>query len=215
MPISINSNAITWTEGNEVTGIISPEVINTLTAGTFSGVVNTNGIADNAVTNLKIAGPIDGTKITPNFGNQDILTTGKLLSPNGSAFFGTVSNSDNGAIMEYGINANGQFIKYANGVVICWSNYFLDFLANNLTAQDQTIIYPAQINHPSGDFVHLYISLSRNDYTVTTSKIMGFFSGVDVDTSLSFVAKAWNLNSTAHTSLQTRSFRYLAIGSWT
>jgi hypothetical protein len=48
-----------------------------------------------------------------------IDSDGKLLSPDGSAFFGTVSDSGNGAIMERGSNANGEFVKYADGTQIC------------------------------------------------------------------------------------------------
>jgi hypothetical protein len=51
--------------------------------------------------------------------NNVILdSAGKLLSPNGAAFFGTVSSSGNGAIMERGSNANGDFTKYADGAVV-------------------------------------------------------------------------------------------------
>jgi hypothetical protein len=47
-----------------------------------------------------------------------INSSGKLLSPNGAAFYGTVSNSGNGAIMERGSNANGDFTKYADGAIV-------------------------------------------------------------------------------------------------
>jgi hypothetical protein len=46
---------------------------------------------------------------------------GKLLSPDGEAFFGTVDNSGNGAIMERGSNANGDFVRFADGTMQCWS----------------------------------------------------------------------------------------------
>jgi len=126
-------------------------------------------IADGSITDAKIASnaAIAGTKISPDFGSQNVVTTGtstaasliptgssvpangvylpaanelaiatnttegvrinssgKLLSPNGAAFFGTVTNSGNGAIMEHGSNANGQFIKYADGTQICYLNRF-------------------------------------------------------------------------------------------
>jgi hypothetical protein len=47
--------------------------------------------------------------------------SGTLLSPNGAAFFGTVSDSGNGAIMERGSNANGDFVRFADGTMQCWS----------------------------------------------------------------------------------------------
>jgi hypothetical protein len=47
-------------------------------------------------------------------------STGKLLSPGGAAFVGTVATgSTNGAIIERGSNANGEFVKYADGTMIC------------------------------------------------------------------------------------------------
>jgi hypothetical protein len=46
-------------------------------------------------------------------------SSGKLLSPAGSAFVGTASSTGNGAIMESGSNANGYFVKYADGTMIC------------------------------------------------------------------------------------------------
>jgi hypothetical protein len=49
-----------------------------------------------------------------------IDSAGKLLSPGGAAFVGTVATgSTNGAIIERGSNANGDFVKYADGTMIC------------------------------------------------------------------------------------------------
>jgi hypothetical protein len=216
MPISINSDAITWTEGNTITGVISPQVISDLAGGSFTGVVTEGQIQNGAVTNFKITGPIDGTKITPNFGAQNILTTGnvginnsspgaklqvagtvegdyviqadspggsgsialrpdgtngnilrwggagtngsilrflrtldvevlriqggQLLSPNGTAFFGTVTNSGNSAIMEFGTSSNGNYIRFANRVQICYR------LLNTNAANNLTWTYPASFS---------------------------------------------------------------------
>jgi hypothetical protein len=52
-----------------------------------------------------------------------IDSSGKLLSPNGAAFYGTVNNAGNGAIMESGSNANGGFVKYADGTMICTNQH--------------------------------------------------------------------------------------------
>jgi hypothetical protein len=49
-----------------------------------------------------------------------LASTGKLLSSGGSAFFGSVSSSGQSAIMESGSNANGQYIRFADGTQICW-----------------------------------------------------------------------------------------------
>lgn len=60
------------------------------------------------------------------------IENGKLLSPNGSAFFGSVTNSGNGAIMERLSNSSGEYVRYANGVQFCW-HLFNSSAANNLT----------------------------------------------------------------------------------
>jgi len=57
--------------------------------------------------------------ISPRSGFDAVLTNGKLLSPNGSAFVGTVSNSGLGAIIQRGSNANGEFVRFADGTQIC------------------------------------------------------------------------------------------------
>jgi hypothetical protein len=49
-----------------------------------------------------------------------IDSSGKLLSPGGAAFVGTVATgSTNGAIIERGSNANGEYVKFADGTMIC------------------------------------------------------------------------------------------------
>ena len=63
-----------------------------------------------------------------------ITSSGTLQSLNGAAFYGTVSNSGNGAIMEQGSNGNGRYIRYADGTQICFTGF--------LTVTDQTINTP-------------------------------------------------------------------------
>jgi hypothetical protein len=63
---------------------------------------------------------------------------GKLSSPNGSAFFGTVTNSGpDGAIMESGVNGNGNYIRLANGFQICWFGW------NTIATNPITWTFPA------------------------------------------------------------------------
>lgn len=61
-----------------------------------------------------------------------ITASGGLESPNGQAFYGAVSNSGNGAIMENGSTTNGEYIRYANGIQLCWRRIDSN-AANNLT----------------------------------------------------------------------------------
>ena len=51
---------------------------------------------------------------------MSIDASGTLLSPGGAAFVGTVATgSTNGAIIERGSNANGEYVKFADGTMIC------------------------------------------------------------------------------------------------
>ena len=126
--ININGNTIasTNTDGNIVlapngTGDVQVDA-DTLRVGDSGSdaTIQSNGNADlilktgNATTgSVTLA---DGTD-----GNLTIALngSGKMLATNGGAFFGTATNSGNGAIMESGSNANGSFIKFADGTMIC------------------------------------------------------------------------------------------------
>jgi hypothetical protein len=60
-----------------------------------------------------------------------INSEGKLLSPGGTAFVGTVATgSTRGAIIERGSNANGEFVRYADGTQIVWGTTTLDLTLN-------------------------------------------------------------------------------------
>lgn len=119
MPTQIKSNEIVFLEGNTVAGVISPQVINTLTAGTFSGIINEGNIQNGAVTNLKIAGPIDGGKINPDFGAQSIFTTGSVVSLQNRSTVGVVVeslNTDNRGIWSWTGNASGGGVNIGKQV---------------------------------------------------------------------------------------------------
>jgi hypothetical protein len=168
--------AVTNADGS-VTVAVDSTVVTTAQTGTVTSTM----IADDTIVNADVnaSAAIAGTKISPDFGSQNVVTTGtstaasliptgssvpangvylpaanelaiatnttegvrinssgKLLSPNGAAFFGTVTNSGNGAIMEHGSNANGQFVKYADGTQVCYLNRF--DLDSGTTANRQT-----------------------------------------------------------------------------
>ncbi len=90
-------------------------VANSITTGKIdNGAIITEDLANGAVTNLKISSTaaIDGTKISPNFGSQNIVTTGTLGSGNVSISEGVprLSFIDTGDNPNYQINnTNGVF----------------------------------------------------------------------------------------------------------
>ena len=90
-------------------------VPNSITTGKIdNGAIITEDLANGAVTNLKVSSTaaIDGTKISPNFGSQNIVTTGTLGSSNitvsnivPSIFLNDTNNNDDFEIK----NQNGVF----------------------------------------------------------------------------------------------------------
>ena len=73
----------------------------------------------------------DGTTFT---NRLSINSSGKLLSPDGAAFYGTVSNSGDSAIIERGNNANGEYTKFADGTMICFVRNSTTPVASTLTS---------------------------------------------------------------------------------
>ena len=49
-----------------------------------------------------------------------INNVGKILAAAGTHWTGTVSQNGTSSIIEQGSNANGEFVKYADGTMICW-----------------------------------------------------------------------------------------------
>jgi hypothetical protein len=94
-----------------------------------------NGAANQLLKNGATAGALAWSSVIED-------SSGKLLSPNGAAFFGTVTNSGNGAIMEHGSNANGQFVKYADGTQVCYLNRF-DLPSGTTAHRQDTWTLPA------------------------------------------------------------------------
>jgi len=73
------------------------------------------------------------------------VTTAKIAS---STLVGTVSESSGtptGAIIERGSNANGEFVKYADGTMICTNRNTITPVANTFTAYTWT--------YPGGSFI--------------------------------------------------------------
>ena len=116
-------------------------------AGTFSIVSpdsNTNRtltLPDEAGTILSNASTIDSNNL-----QSDVYKQNNIL--------GTVSESGGaptGAIIERGSNSNGEFVKYADGTMICWHFISLQGIGpggagtnNFASAYQDTWVYPAE-----------------------------------------------------------------------
>ena len=92
--------------------------------------VTTNHIRDGAVTDAKVSSGITGTKITPDFGNQNISTTGTLNT--GTTTTGSTTAQDltvsGNATFNNGISTNGKDVYTANAAFISsdTSGHFAD-----------------------------------------------------------------------------------------
>jgi len=120
---------------SELTSEASVKAINqglaTTDSPSFAGLTTTGDITipDKIIhagdTNTAIRFPAADTVAVETSGTERLRidTSGKLLSAGGSAFVGTVATgATNGAIIERGSNANGEYVKYADGTMICTQN---------------------------------------------------------------------------------------------
>lgn len=193
-------NDLQWVEPADVSSVTAP---------------NTFGPVRNEINGHQIfnAGDEDLINSTSNqlFGTNGsermrIDSNGKLLSPGGSAFFGTVATgSTNGAIMERGSNANGEFIRFADGTQICRGDVSLTFPANSEEADDETVTFPASFSATPD----IQIAFARNGYFSTSGKLLPFWGN---RSTTSFVLRSWNLDPSS--SSQSRFHGWVAIGRW-
>jgi hypothetical protein len=105
---------------NGINGIITPALDST------GDVTITDKIIHAGDANTSIRFPDDNIVTVETNGAERLRvdSAGKLLSPGGAAFVGTVATgSTNGAIIERGSNANGEFVKFADGTMICTQTF--------------------------------------------------------------------------------------------
>jgi len=131
-----------------------------------------------------------------------INSSGKLLSPNGAAFFGTVSNSGNGAIMEHGSNANGEFVRYADGTQICLGVQTMTSASNTAVgsgfrSDTVTFTFPASFSGDPGR-------------TVASVDAAGSWAVVATSSTTTFGIRTFNFTS-AGTPFD---IRFVSVGRW-
>jgi hypothetical protein len=132
-----------------------------------------------------------------------IDSSGKLLSPDGSAFFGTVSDSGNGAIMERGSNANGEYVKYADGTLICTGTVSITGSIVNGGVASGTITLPASFSTTTAAF----FNIGRDSASSTA-----LFVGNNYLASTS--AGAWELRNQSGATRSYSITSFFAIGRW-
>jgi hypothetical protein len=73
-----------------------------------------------------------------------IDSAGKILASAGTNWVGTVSQNGQSSIVERGSNANGEFVKFADGTLICTAEIDITNLPTGTTAASTTVTLPAQ-----------------------------------------------------------------------
>jgi hypothetical protein len=73
-----------------------------------------------------------------------ITSAGKILASAGTNWVGTVSQNGLSSIIEQGSNANGRFVKYADGTQICFVRNSTTPVANTLTSSSHS--WPANFS---------------------------------------------------------------------
>ena len=149
---------------------------------------------------------LDGTTgiTTPDVETSDgaVYAKGNIL--------GTVSQSGGvptGAIIQRGSNANGEFVRYADGTQIANGEVLLTFPSGSAEADPFVVTFPAEFGMNPRPVIHL--TLGRNSYGATTGKMLPFNGNLSAT---DFTIRAWNLEP--HGSSQTRVFQWTAIGNW-
>jgi len=182
-------------------------------SASFDGTSNasiTASIASGVIVDADISATaaIAGTKVSPDFGSQNVLTSGQFLSPNGVAFFGTVSNSGNGAIMQQGSNANGRWVRYADGTQLA----FLQGVDSRTTSGTFTV----NVTLPA-TFADAAVSGNTNPtarpYTATASlytTVPGTATNISVN---NFTTTTLEVRTERSNSTNT-SFSLLVMGRW-
>lgn len=121
---------------------------------------------------------------------------------------GTVSQSSGtptGAIIERGSNANGEWIKFADGTLICWGNGSVNTTSGPYTAGWNTSVYYGQptVTFPSAFRDTLY-TLTGNATNRGAVSLLGF-----TRTTSTFQAEIVDRQSTS-----TVQWSWCAIGRW-
>ncbi|MBN7804919.1 phage tail protein [Agrobacterium rosae] len=142
---------------------------------------------------------------------------GSVISPwvsSGTGSVGTVSMQGGfatGAVIERGSNANGEYVRFADGTQICWRRY----------NQSLSIPYPVGGLFRSAAFTASY-AVSFSARPIVTASYVSTVANNEFDVSAQSAFEDFNPNSQAHiilTALQSKSaadraMNIVAIGRW-
>jgi hypothetical protein len=143
-----------------------------------------------------------------------ITTTGKIQASAGTNWVGTVSQSGTSAVIEQGSNANGEYVKFADGTLMC-VNEGTTTLTSNATAIRYNWTYPsAFISTPRKMATERYDSGLSGFVNVNSNKrdnmVGPLYEGIG-GTITQVLAYDNNVQFTAGDSMR---FNLFAVGRW-
>lgn len=154
-----------------------------------------------------IGGELNDTDIGQTTPAAGAFTTLAANTLGGSALLGTVSEAagvPTGSILEKGSNANGEYVRFADGTQLCWHEFTAELAINTalmggFRSLDMTWTFPAAFaGVPSASAFPVSFSAFG-----VTSRTFGSGSSVD-----------FNLTSVTTQASATRRIRAFAAGRW-
>ncbi|MBS4534966.1 hypothetical protein GOQ29_04960 [Clostridium sp. D2Q-14] len=108
--------------------------------------------------------------------------------------------------IEKGSNTNGSYIRYANGVQICFATQIVSFN----TTDNQRFPYPANFTQVLGGGHGISSPSSGDGWTIVSDILNNHFSGLGLS------SDGWEIwfRDSPVTSNTTRKFNFFAIGYW-
>jgi len=175
------TNAATFDSSVAVTGALTKSGSNVVTVGD-TGTVTSTMIADGTIVNADVnaSAAIAGTKISPDFGSQNVTTTGTVTG-------GTVTGNSLSPLSST-VPSNGIYLPAANTVGIATntvSRVTIDgsgtvAVTNNLNIDNGTLFVDAannrvgvNTNFTAGPAADLVIRNANTNLTITTSDSLG------------------------------------------
>ena len=190
--------------GKDWLAIINPDTWNIMSSqATFDGFVVGHEFLAVGLNDISNEVPVEVAQS----GNRVMLHNNQLVYTQGN-ILGTVSQSGGvptGAIIERGSNANGEFVRYADGTQICWLTDTVNARAINsafmggFRSSGQSWSYPAAFSSTPVISVTPISASGLSGYATNTPSATNF---------------AWSVTAVTSQGSQDRSVSLRAIGRW-
>lgn len=136
---------------------------------------------------------------------------GKILAAAGTNWVGTVSQSGQSSVIERGSNANGEFVKFADGTMICTNR----IVAGSLTFAEQTSGLWITSSQTTGvNFAATFTSIDSVSIDARGTNSTGIWGSLAGPMSLSKIADSYRYISSNDSSTANLVINFTGIGRW-